>query len=407
MLVGVTIEVTGRRRWFGLLLATTLALAACRDERPAEPVTTIARPLTVGTTELAIAPPSQSSGGSTTTSSPRVACNAGGRCLAAWVQTYGTTNYVFARRIDQNGLVDAQVIVLGTITVTAPQSASVAAAARDAGDFMVAWWSTTNGGISLARVDATTGAVLDSPPKQIADTVQSLNRILIVNDSYAVVYGSTGAAAESIFRAARVQGGVVVDAPGISLGPSSAATRMFSTFAVGPGQQIAVVSTTGLRRVDLATGTILDATPVAYNQYAVGDGFDEAGVAYDGANYIVIWAFGGRTYAIRVRASDGAILDPHDDVNQVTGAHVIATSSIPLDIATAVFDGTYVILFASTSRAAQLTATRVNTSATPSRARRTRPRTKPPSGTSVERAPSTSPIAPASESWRGPSLPSA
>ena len=53
-----------------------------------------------------------------------------------------------------------------------------------------------------------------------------------------------------------------------------------------------------------------------------------------------MWYFGVRTYAIRVRASDGAILDPHDDVNQVTGGHIIATSSTPLDISTAVFDGT-------------------------------------------------------------------
>ena len=157
MLVGVTIEgYGGRRRWFGLLLATTLALAACRDGRPAEPVTTIARPATVGTTELAIAPPSPVQAAVSTTSVP-----AQGGVQCGWAVSRGsgcrpTAPHQLRVRTPyrSNGLVDAQVIVLETITVTAPQSASVAAAARDAGDFMVAWWSTTNGGISLARVDA-------------------------------------------------------------------------------------------------------------------------------------------------------------------------------------------------------------------------------------------------------------
>jgi hypothetical protein len=358
---GVTIEGGGRRRSSGLLLVSILALAGCRDGRPAEPVTTISAPLTVGAAELALAPAAQENGGETT-STPRVACNASGRCLVVWVQSFAAANYVFARRMDQNNPVDAQVIVLGA---SSTPTSTIVVGARDAGDFMAAWWSAAAGAISLARVDAATGAVLDSPPRQIADNVRSLDRILVVNDGYVVIYGSAPPSSEPIWRAARVQGGTVVDAPGISLGVVGASLAV-TNFAAGPGQQIAVVSPAGLVRVDLATGTILDAAPIAYSRWAVGDGRDDVGVAFDGANYILIWSFSGRTYAIRVRASDGAILDPHDDLNQTTGAHVVATSDVPPDILTAVFDGTNVILFASINRsgARSLVVTRVSTSAT-------------------------------------------
>jgi len=357
-----------------LTLAVILAAAACREDRPADPTTTVARPLTVGTTELSLAP-ATAPDGNEITSTPKVACNAGGRCLEVWAQTIGPADssvslgaqYVYARRIDQNGLVDAQVIVLKALAPYAGRNPRIAVAARDAGDFLVAMYNPNV--FSLVRVDAATGGVLDN--NAVIPEGGGVERILVVNDTYVVIYRATDATTNlPVYRAARVQGGVVIDKPGIPLGPApfpNTGVLPIVGFGAGPGQQIVLVRADGLVRVDLATRTILDATPIAFSRWAVGDGQDDIGVAFDGANYILVWEFGLLTYAIRVRASDGAILDPHDDANQITGGHLIgtATGNSP-DLLSATFDGTNVIVFAvsDVGGAPSLVATRVSPSAT-------------------------------------------
>ena len=183
----VTIEGVVRWRSLGLLLVTILATAACRDGRPADPATTVARPLTVGATAFAVAPASQGLGAETTYA-PKVACNASARCLVVWVQTVGTANYLFARRIDQAG-------------PDRPAGDRARNRRRDEHDDRRgrARCGRFHGGLDRDRRRRSPWSASTRPraacstarPSSSLDNIQSLNRILVVNDSYVVIYGSS------------------------------------------------------------------------------------------------------------------------------------------------------------------------------------------------------------------------
>jgi len=340
-----------RPRGLRVLLIVCLASAACHSEHR-DPVTTVASPLNVGV-ELPLATPVQLPG-AMYPSSARVACNGAGRCLVAWSQMFKNNDYVvLARRIDATGPLDPQVIVLGSPATVASK---VSVGARDSGDFLVGWSNAGDSKVSLARIDAATGAVLDSP-FQINDASAGIAQILLVDGGYVVVYGSTDgdAGASPVWRATRIQAATVQDAPGLLLGPRASAT----TFAAGSGQ-LAIASAAGLVRFSLTAG-VLDSTPIAFNTYAVGD---PPGIAFDGSNYLLTWTFSGKTYAGRVRASDGANLDPPDDFNQIAGAHLIATGS-PVGTTKTTFDGTNFLSFwiatGTNGVGMSLVATRVST----------------------------------------------
>src|SRR5690606_10857657 len=53
-----------------------------------------------------------------------------------------------------------------------------------------------------------------------------------------------------------------------------------------------------------------------YSRYILGI----PSVAYIGGSYVVAWTNSGNIYSARVRASDGALLDPDDEFNQISGA---------------------------------------------------------------------------------------
>jgi hypothetical protein len=342
-----------------------LVSGACRAERAQDPGSTVARALTVGSGELAVTSPAATNPGGTYTTSGRVACNGAGQCLVAWAQLFQAsslvlgTYYVVARRFGTSGAIDAQVTVLGALAPFG--TPKVAVAARDSGDFLVGWSGDGDPNVYLTRIDATTGGALDSPPVQIGDGPDGIERILVVDGGYVVIYRSTDAdaGANPIWRAARVQAGAVQNAPGIPLGPITLAS-----FAAGPGQ-VAVARPDGLVRVSLASG-VLDAAPIAFSAYAVG--VSAPSVAFDGSNYLLVWTFNGKTHAARVKASDGTRLDPPDDFNQIAGGQVIATGTPAGNGSSQTFfDGTNFLsfwLYDTSAITTSVVATRVSTAAT-------------------------------------------
>jgi hypothetical protein len=340
-------------RWRSWLLAATFVLAsagACRKIASVDELTAATRTLTVGAPTLPITPPVKVND-ELIGQDARVACNAGGVCLAAWVQNFGSAPYLVARRFNQSGPVDDLTIVLAGPNPVG----GIAVAARATGDFMIGWKAVVGDRIELVRVNATTGAVIDNPPLAITDTSQMLARIVGVDDTYVVFYVDFNAT--NGFKATRVQAGVVRDAPGIALGPYGTSTF---GYAAGPGQ-VAIANAAGMVRLSLTTGTVLDAAPIAYSKYAVvADSGTFPAVVFDGSNYIAIWYYDDRMLALRVRASDGAVLDPPDEFNERTGAHVIATGYGARPAA--FFDGVNVIAIWTMSTS--LVGVRVNTSGT-------------------------------------------
>src|SRR6185312_5358406 len=310
-----------------LMMMAALAGAACRNGRAPGSVTTISSALTVGA-EHPLSPPTQTHGENASTRNVQTACNAVGQCLAAWWQPDEGGPYLVARRFDASGPLDAGVIVLASGTGTSDQ---VMVGARATGDFMVSTLRPPNQ-MALVRVDAATGAVLDNPPI-LVNSVMALGAVFGVGDTYAAMFQSNVDANEYTVR---VKNGLVLDNPPLFFGVASPTQG-----AGGPGQ-IASASTRGLSRLDVATGTVLDTTPIVFNKYAVGGA---PGVASDGTNYLLIWYFDGQTYAARVRASDGALLDPPDEFNQLTGGHVIAAGSVLTGPPATFFDGTNFLAF--------------------------------------------------------------
>jgi len=238
---------------------------------------------------------------------PKVACRDDGRCLAVWFQAHGSYNYLVGRRFDASGPIDTELIAFGAYT----QTPILALAARPSGDFLVAWSHPSVGvGLHAAFVDAATAAVTElSLGLPVSAT---LGDVVSTGSGYVLVYHYSDT------RAVRITNGVA-DVPGISVGPSTV-----SRVVVGPDQLAVAFAAQGLVRVSLSSGSVLDASLIDYSKYAPAD---LPALAFDGSNYVALWPYSGKVYTARIRASDGALLDPPDEFNQLPGAHVIATDS--------------------------------------------------------------------------------
>jgi hypothetical protein len=75
----------------------------------------------------------------------------------------------------------------------------------------------------------------------------------------------------------------------------------------------------GAQRVDAATGAILDATPLQLSKYSSG----QTAGAYLNGTFHLSWIEDRGVLLTRVRESDGALLDPDDDFNQLPGAKLL------------------------------------------------------------------------------------
>ncbi len=88
---------------------------------------------------------------------------------------------------------------------------------------------------------------------------------------------------------------------------------------VAGDQQFLIVWPGNALRIDEATGMLLDSAPIAFSQYNQGD---THGVFKNGV-YQLAWLMDHSGYGSRIRASDGAVLDPDDVFNQISGAKLL------------------------------------------------------------------------------------
>ncbi len=274
--------------------------------------------------------------------------------------------------------------VPGVITTGTPSIARVG------NTYLAAWSDSRYGGSCFAtRIDATTGAILDplgigvglkSPFSSVAvasngtefivvysapgpnSTVNHLARRISASDGSLIdspiLLGEQGVGGRSLLYAggyyymtwsasqmlygARLHGatGQLLDGsptnPGVPLLSASNTRAMASD-----GSTVLVASGGKAVRVQLATGTVLDSSPItvtglsAQGPVSWGDGVD---VAFDGTNYFVAW--GGTTLKAARITPQGTNLDPPDEFNQLPGGLVLCASGAAKTSPRLRFDGT-------------------------------------------------------------------
>jgi MYXO-CTERM domain-containing protein len=243
-------------------------------------------------------------------------------CLVAWTQD----GQAVARRLKLDGTpLDTDVIVLGETSALQAGAGSLTVAAT-ATDFLVTWANSylapdTFQWLSIA---ASTAAVSDVPPVSIA----------VAEDSYSVPRASVYGNGEQLlihrqsfpprYIGLRLVDGVV-QAPTSGVQLSEWQNDEPVSVVAGPGQ-FAFVHRGQLFRIAAGTGALLDNAPIQFSKWGYTGTAGPSTVTYDGANYIVVWFDSGKLQATRVRASDGIVLDPDDDFNELPGSRVLCTA---------------------------------------------------------------------------------
>jgi len=268
---------------------------------------------------LIIATPARIAGGAP--GGAALDCNAT-HCLVVWAQN----GYPIARRIKRDGTpLDSTVIALSEAGQS-NQAAGLTVTATPT-DFLVSWsdhWSKAPG-LQWVSVAAATGAVSDVPPKDLgvsADDYPTPTVSAYGNGVQLLVYRQ--AFPDNDIGLRLVDGVVQTPLAGIDLGPHLDYTPL--GLAVGPNQ-FGYVQRGKLQRIASATGALLDAAPIEFSKFGYVNSPSGSTVVFDGANYVVVWFAAGKLQATRVRASDGVVLDPDDDFNELPGTRVLCAGT--------------------------------------------------------------------------------
>jgi large repetitive protein len=156
-------------------------------------------------------------------------------------------------------------------------------------------------------------------PVAIVDTVVSSG------DRYIVVGWRVASGGGTELVAFRLEGGKLLDG-----GPLTGGT-VLATLAPNVGHVPAVACSGGgqalvtwgggtAARLSFETGQALDPAPIVLTTYETP--FSSSTVAFDGSNFVVAWVMFSppRIEGVRVRASDGVVLDTADEASGSTGA---------------------------------------------------------------------------------------
>jgi MYXO-CTERM domain-containing protein len=168
------------------------------------------------------------------------------------------------------------------------------------------------GEIQVTGVDGTTGAVGTSQPGALADSLQEWADAAFDGVHHLVVWQESGADGWAQVRASRINDRTRAIGDSILVAKSTS-NHVFPRVAYGNGQYLVVWWDQGgdrllAVRVRASDGAILDATPVVLPA-SPGPGWDHPrwGVASDRHDFLVGWVRDKTAYALRVRGSDGAI----------------------------------------------------------------------------------------------------
>jgi hypothetical protein len=228
---------------------------------------------------------------------PVMDCNAD-QCLIAWVQGA----HVVARRASLAGaLQDDPVIILGA----GYDGDSIQVSARGS-DYVVTWGSYSHTLGLRTQIVSSTGDIAFAPPK-VALQDRQLSPFFLSHGSgvtFAVLYQSSD---QHYYGFRFVDGELQAPSDGIDLAKDE--LTAYNALVAGPNQ-FAWVHQGTLQRIDASNGDKLDAAPIVLSPSAHSASASQASVTFDGENYVVIWQDQDKLWASRVRASDGALLDP-------------------------------------------------------------------------------------------------
>jgi hypothetical protein len=98
-----------------------------------------------------------------------------------------------------------------------------------------------------------------------------------------------------------------------------------SHVVAGNGQYLIVWPKQALR-VSATTGATLDSARIAFAKYTNLNTAGRARGAYKDGTYQLAWMNSNNVYGTRIRASDGAVLDPDDDFNQLPGERLLCAN---------------------------------------------------------------------------------
>jgi MYXO-CTERM domain-containing protein len=122
--------------------------------------------------------------------------------------------------------------------------------------------------------------------------------------TFAVLYQSSD---QHYYGFRFVDGELQAPSDGIDLGKDE--LTAYNALVAGQNQ-FAWVHQGTLQRIAASDGDKLDAQPIVLSAAAHSVSASQASVTFDGENYVVVWQDQGKLWASRVRASDGALLDP-------------------------------------------------------------------------------------------------
>jgi hypothetical protein len=236
------------------------------------------------------------------------------QCLAVWHQA----DWLVGRRLSREGApLDANVFPIG---FTLNGAVSPLVSASDSGDYLVAW--NVDGSGYATFVSAADGSLSDSPPVTIFtnDALMTLEAATFSDGAHHVLYHQRVDTNVDQRFVQRIENDLPTFGGGIDLGKPATLNNV--SFNAG-GQQLLYAIKNQVQRVDLTGDGLLDATPIEISKLAYGVFASDVSSAFDGENHVVVWIDSGKLYAARLRASDGQLLDPDDDIAMLPGARVM------------------------------------------------------------------------------------
>ncbi|HWA77055.1 MAG TPA: hypothetical protein VG937_32190 [Polyangiaceae bacterium] len=241
--------------------------------------------------------------------SARIACTST-KCLAVWWQE----SHIVARPLTNHGEpIGTTVLDLGFYN-----SLGYFELGTMGSRFVVAWPDT---GMPIATISEEGRLERPQPLLGLANSELPLRIVGAAGtaDTGGVLYISRDSNIDTLKLQRFRDGAIVGDPAGISFG-----TAVFRKSALGAAAgQFVVAQQNTVQRVQAATGVLLDSAPVVFTKYNHSELATAPAIAFDGENHLIAWVDGGFLYTTRMRASDGALLDPDDEFNQLTGARKI------------------------------------------------------------------------------------
>jgi MYXO-CTERM domain-containing protein len=257
----------------------------------------------------------------------RIACGAT-RCLVAL--QIGSS--VFGIRLTRGGtLLDSVPFLIGSESPS--DTITLAVAARNDDEFLVVWTGGP-GTMKTRRIRGSDGV----PLEQTVVIGPYSNDFVLASDGTSYLLAFRVLVTNAIETRVRLYRNGTWQVQPTSLGTD---TQSNLAIGAGAGKYLVVWDRNKAVRVDGVTGSVLDSPPLTYATYELGTA---QSVTFDGANFFLSW-HAGEIRGVRIRASDGVVLDPDDLFNQTAGSLIICSDSRVKYHPISTWDGTHVVTY--------------------------------------------------------------